>query len=447
MIALLLVAWLPFLVRAVLLYAAANFQQASFLGCHAADIPRVPRLAEHLRLLRHDSRRRRADRRRSARQRAADLPVQTAHAASSTSSASWRSLGAFLTFVTWVPAMLLLLPADDVRGQHEVPARQPVPVPAITLFCLCRCSCRRWPCWRCRRCRRAGGSCRSSYAGIIFFTPAMQQALGDHRQPDAGRWISPGETLDVIGDAVFRLDAARRPIRCARHCGDRGAGRRRRSWCSNGACAAWRSSRSGDRRLAPVEVVRAGVRPERRHGRRAARHHGSAGAERCRQVDVHEAGDRTAQAEQGRAAGARASRSGGITRSTQRIGFCPEQDAFYERMTGMEWVTGAGAAERPVGSRRDRRGAARPRGRGSDRGCRQEDWRLQQGHATARQARAGHRPRSRAADPRRAAERHGPDQAPPDDSVDSGLGAAGHERARVEPRAARGGSRSPRTCW
>ena len=22
-----------------------------------------------------------------------------------------------------------------------------------------------------------------------------------------------------------------------------------------------------------------------------------------------------------------------------RLGFCPEQDAFYERMTGMEWVT------------------------------------------------------------------------------------------------------------
>src|SRR4029078_7235082 len=22
-----------------------------------------------------------------------------------------------------------------------------------------------------------------------------------------------------------------------------------------------------------------------------------------------------------------------------RIGFCPEQDAFYDRMTGMEWVT------------------------------------------------------------------------------------------------------------
>ena len=22
-----------------------------------------------------------------------------------------------------------------------------------------------------------------------------------------------------------------------------------------------------------------------------------------------------------------------------RIGFCPEQDSFYERMTGLEWVT------------------------------------------------------------------------------------------------------------
>ena len=30
-----------------------------------------------------------------------------------------------------------------------------------------------------------------------------------------------------------------------------------------------------------------------------------------------------------------------------RIGFCPEQDAFYERMTGLEWVHGARPAQRP----------------------------------------------------------------------------------------------------
>ena len=34
-----------------------------------------------------------------------------------------------------------------------------------------------------------------------------------------------------------------------------------------------------------------------------------------------------------------ASRSGGITSCIDASGFCPEQDAFYDRMTGAEWVT------------------------------------------------------------------------------------------------------------
>ena len=29
----------------------------------------------------------------------------------------------------------------------------------------------------------------------------------------------------------------------------------------------------------------------------------------------------------------------GNPRVYDRIGFCPEQDAFYDRMTGLEWVT------------------------------------------------------------------------------------------------------------
>ena len=78
-----------------------------------------------------------------------------------------------------------------------------------------------------------------------------------------------------------------------------------------------------------------------------------------------------------------------------QIGFCPEQDAFYERMTGLEWVTalvrlnGLGEKEADEAARRALDGG-RPDGRG-----RQEDRRLQQGHAPARQARAGDRARSR----------------------------------------------------
>ena len=55
---------------------------------------------------------------------------------------------------------------------------------------------------------------------------------------------------------------------------------------------------------------------------------------------------RPAEAEQGRRSRCSASRSGGNPALYFRIGFCPEQDAFYERMTGLEWVTALVAAER-----------------------------------------------------------------------------------------------------
>ena len=66
-----------------------------------------------------------------------------------------------------------------------------------------------------------------------------------------------------------------------------------------------------------------------------------------------------------------------------RIGFCPEQDAFYDRMTGLEWVTAlvrlnglndadadaaakrAHRAGRPDGRRRTRRSAPTARACGS----------------------------------------------------------------------------------
>ena len=72
--------WLPFFVRAVQIYAAANSAAGGVPRADAGDVPPVPRAAGDLRVLHHGLRRRRADRQRSPRQRAADLSVEAADA-------------------------------------------------------------------------------------------------------------------------------------------------------------------------------------------------------------------------------------------------------------------------------------------------------------------------------------------------------------------------------
>ena len=125
----LLFAWVPFIVRAVQIYVTANYPQvASILGADGRDVPRLPRAAGLLRLHRDDLRRRRADRQRPARQRAADLPVEAADAdgvhrrqgGGAVRLPAARDLG---------PGAAAAVPAGDVRGQLRLPAEEPVPLP------------------------------------------------------------------------------------------------------------------------------------------------------------------------------------------------------------------------------------------------------------------------------------------------------------------------------
>ena len=94
-----------------------------------------------------------------------------------------------------------------------------------------------------------------------------------------------------------------------------------------------------------------------------------------------------------------------------RIGFCPEQDAFYDRMTGLEWVmalvrlNGLSDAEARTAAERaltavDLMDAAGKRIGAYSKGMRQ---RVEAG--------AGHRPRSRAAHDEPVVG-HGPEDAP-----------------------------------
>ena len=178
-----LLAWAPFVVRAVQIYVAANFQQASFLAPKAETFREFLDQQGAVRVLRHDLRRRRPDRERSARQRAAvylSKPLTRAE------------------YVAGKLAILLRLPAGRHVGCRRCcccSCRSCSPAAsrssARTCSCCrpsrcsrcCRCCWRRPRCWRCRRCRRAAVSSAIMYAGLSSSRGDVQGAPRHHRQP------------------------------------------------------------------------------------------------------------------------------------------------------------------------------------------------------------------------------------------------------------------------
>ena len=120
-----------------------------------------------------------------------------------------------------------------------------------------------------------------------------------------------------------------------------------------------------------------------------------------------------------------------------RIGFCPEQDAFYDRMTGLEWVTALvrlngsseaaaqGAAERAL-TTVDLMDAAGKRIGAYSKGMRQ---RVKLAQALV------HDPELLILDEPLSG--MDPIGAPQDDSADSRVGEAGQEHPRLEPHPAR----------
>ena len=117
----------------------------------------------------------------------------------------------------------------------------------------------------------------------------------------------------------------------------------------------------------------------------------------------------------------------------RRIGFCPEQDAFYERMTGLEWVTalvglnGLSEKETTRAARRaleavDLLDAADRKIGGYSKGMRQ---RVKLAQAIA------HDPELLILDEPLSG--MDPDHAPAHDSPDQGVGTLGKERPRLEP--------------
>ena len=201
---LLLIAWLPFLVRTVQLYIAANYQQtAQFLG------PTPGLFREFLQqqgifvffitmyvgagLIAND-------RRANALQIYLSKPLTRVDYV----VGKLATLLIFLIAVTWVPGILLLLMQMMFAGNLTFLQANLFLFPAITAYAAVAVTMAAFSMLALSSLSKSRRFVAVMYAGLIFFTAAMYQALRGITSSRAWAVISPGDVLNVFADVIFR---------------------------------------------------------------------------------------------------------------------------------------------------------------------------------------------------------------------------------------------------
>jgi ABC-2 type transport system permease protein len=210
-IVVLLFAWAPFLIRAIQIYASANFEQVAFL----APTPEMFRefldqqnififivciiigaglIAD--------------DRRANALQIYLSKPLTRVEYI----AGKLATLAIVLAFVTWLPAMLLLVLQMLFAGSTKFLREHLFLIPAITLFAATQVFVWSFAMLALSSLSKNRRFVAIMYAGILFFTAAMYQALRQITGSTAWAAISPRDTMNVIADGIFRIAGAPRPI-------------------------------------------------------------------------------------------------------------------------------------------------------------------------------------------------------------------------------------------
>jgi ABC-2 type transport system permease protein len=204
-IALMLLAWSPFVVRAVQVYVAANFSQASFLA------PRAETFREFLEqqgvfvffvtiyigagLIAND-------RRANALQVYLSKPLTRAEYV----AGKFAILFLFLVGVTWLPAILLLLVQILFAGSFAFVRDNVYLLPAITLYALLQVLVSTMTMLALSSMSKSSRFVGIMYAGLLFFTAAFFQALRGITGRSSWAWLSPTDTLQQLSAYIFRVD-------------------------------------------------------------------------------------------------------------------------------------------------------------------------------------------------------------------------------------------------
>jgi ABC-2 type transport system permease protein len=203
-IGLLLVAWLPFFVRAVQLYAAANLPQAAFLAPDARMFRQYLEQQEVFLffitvyagagLIAND-------RRANALQIYLSKPLTRGEYV----FGKLAVLMSFLLFVSWVPAVVLLIVQIVFSGSFRFFLDNLFLFPAITVFAFIQVLAVSMAMLALSSLSNSSRYVGILYAALVFFSQAIYGVVYAVTRNSSLSWMSMAFDLNQLGDAIFRL--------------------------------------------------------------------------------------------------------------------------------------------------------------------------------------------------------------------------------------------------
>jgi ABC-2 type transport system permease protein len=197
--------WGQFVARAIQIYLSSSFQQASFLAATSktfrdffdAQSFFVFVIAIALGGLIAD------DRRANALQLYLSKPLTRAEYI----MGKLVPALVFVLSVTFAPAMMLLLVQVVLAGSTTFIRENLFLLPAITLYSIVQALLAAFGILALSSLTKSRRFVSVMYAGTVFFTGAMYQALRAITGSSTWAVISPGQMLDVVADRMFRVRA------------------------------------------------------------------------------------------------------------------------------------------------------------------------------------------------------------------------------------------------
>jgi ABC-2 type transport system permease protein len=203
-LALLLLAWLPFVVRTVQIYAAVNFPRMAFIAPTAETFRQFLAQQEVFvffvtvyvgaGLIAND-------RRANALQIYLSKPLTRADYI----FGKLAILITFLLMVTWLPAIVLLLAQVSFAGSFEFLGSNLYLIPAITLFSVIEAIVVSAAMLALSSLSNNSRFVAILYAALLFFSNALYGVLRVTTGESRLAWVSFGNNLEQLGDLIFRM--------------------------------------------------------------------------------------------------------------------------------------------------------------------------------------------------------------------------------------------------